>query len=178
MMLRSSLLFTALSVVVFWFGAGCSVQRSVCRDGAVQRAGCTGMDELNDELAGKSVTVFCRDSSECSGTYIRLDRDSLLLLSSETDAPQSLATGNVGRIVWRDHLGGILTGTFFGAIWGGMVGWVPLPFIIKDGSGGWGMLLVGGGLLGMAVGAVDGAIEGQQYVFSVPPDSSDHVPPP
>jgi hypothetical protein len=144
----------------------------------MRRAGCTRINELNNELSGKTVDVFCRDSSELSGSYVRFDRDSLRLLSSETDAPQSLATGNVGRIVWRDHLGGILTGTFFGAIWGAMVGWVPLPFIIKDGSGGWGMLLVGGGLLGMAVGAVDGAIEGQRYVYTIPADSAHVSQPP
>lgn len=176
---RSFLIPGALLAAVLLLGQGCAVQRPLCLDGSMRRAGCTRINELNNELSGKTVDVFCRDSSELSGSYVRFDRDSLLLISSETDTPLSLAAGDVERIVWSDHLGGILTGVFHGLLWGTVA---PMPLLLKDdlrgGHPGGGVVIVYSALLGLVIGAADGAIEGQRYVYTIPADSSHVSQPP
>jgi hypothetical protein len=128
--------------------------------------------EMNEELNGRHVTIELKDGREISAEEVTASNDSVSWIGKSTAEKSKVATRQIERIFFKNHLVGGLEGL-------GIV--APSVFIGFWGSGGFSPKGIGGsdgwefpaavGLIGGGIGGITGAIIGHSYNYEFSPIS-------
>lgn len=136
-------------------------------------------EEFTDQILAKKLTIELRDGREFDAIHFEVGNDSCTWIDPNTNFSISIYTGDIKKVVKRNHLLGTAEGFGIGlgggAVAGGLLGFF-LASISTSGSGGGGgaedaagmgalVGIVGGAFIGVIVGTINGGISGHRYEY-------------
>ena len=160
--LKLTAIFVGLAICLY----GCSSSYKVSSAGKPNSE--YSYKEMNEELKGRYVSIEMKNGGEFSAAMVTISNDSVSWVNASTQERSKVATNQLKRIFFKNHIVGGLEGLVAAPLV--FVGiWAPSGFSSKGiaGSAGWELPAALGGIGGGA-GMIIGAIIGHSYNYEFP----------